>query len=239
MWIAIVVLFVAAILSGFFFIFYRYKRRQFEEQLRLQRMHHQFSESLRLSVLESQENERARLANDLHDALVGHLTALQLGIDMEKPKEFLMGETDFCIQEARRISHDLYPPFMEEQPADQVLQTLLDQWACRFRIRFRKSIRTSCLVPPEIKRHLLRIVQELLVNSRKHGNATAIDLYLRISEKSLAMCYTDDGEGMTSDQPFGHGLRSIQNRILLLNGLYRIKTANGFSLLMLVPEKRQ
>src|SRR5690606_3935197 len=136
----------------------------------------------------------------------------------------------------RRISHDLYPPMLEEKSVYEVISGAVQQWADGFEIRWRDDIRTHAGGKPQVKLHLLRVVQELLVNSNKHAQASRIDIALRLTTANLSLRYAENGQGMKPDSEAGLGIKSIQNRMLMVGGSCKLMRTEGFCMLLGIPD---
>ena len=83
--------------------------------------------------------------------------------------------------------------------------------------------------PAQTRTILYRIVQEALVNVRKHASATTVTVVLQERDSGYLVCIADDGVGFAVDQAkpvSGHlGLASMRERALLANGWMRIESA--------------
>jgi signal transduction histidine kinase len=91
-------------------------------------------------------------------------------------------------------------------------------------------------LPEIIELSIFRIVQEGLVNVRKHANASSAEISLKhTSPRTLLLSIADDGKGLAedfelSDLPAeGHyGLLGISERVALLGGRVQFQNqANG------------
>ncbi len=73
-------------------------------------------------------------------------------------------------------------------------------------------------VSKEAKYEIHHIIQELMVNMRKHGRATHTVIRFERYASRLAIHYADDGVGLPSDFKKGNGLINTGNRIKNLHG---------------------
>ncbi len=71
---------------------------------------------------------------------------------------------------------------------------------------------------PAAKNNLEQVLQELMVNMRKHSKATLVVVKFEMGAKGLQIIYTDNGIGMPVGSQFGNGLKNTENRIFQLNG---------------------
>ncbi|QLE01305.1 tetratricopeptide repeat protein [Galbibacter sp. BG1] len=66
---------------------------------------------------------------------------------------------------------------------------------------------------------LYRVLQELLINMKKHSGATLVILHFKNAGDKLSISYSDNGVGIKNNQrSSGNGIRNMENRIDLVNG---------------------
>lgn len=85
---------------------------------------------------------------------------------------------------------------------------------------------------------LYRILQELLVNMKKHSNATLVGITFETFEKNILVNYADNGKGVNlNDITFKNGLNNVENRILKIKGQIDIDSApdKGFKVFLKFP----
>jgi two-component system sensor histidine kinase ComP len=98
----------------------------------------------------------------------------------------------------------------------------------------------------ETKRHIFRMVQELINNAKKHSYADVVQIQLTDQSNHIQLFYLDDGVGFESSLALvreigssGTGIEQIKSRILSLNGQYELETStgNGLKLFVSIPMK--
>ena len=85
---------------------------------------------------------------------------------------------------------------------------------------------------------LYRVLQELLVNMKKHSNSSLVVLSFNIDENKLCLNYTDNGVGFPSDKIIlKNGLQNVENRIHAIKGTvtFDIKSNKGFKVHITFP----
>lgn len=82
-------------------------------------------------------------------------------------------------------------------------------------------------VAPVLKTEIALILQELLVNSKKHSQAHKILLKFEISQNSLIMAYSDDGIGLGHTVTKKNGLQNVETRIFSQKGYLNFGTTSG------------
>lgn len=85
---------------------------------------------------------------------------------------------------------------------------------------------------------LYRVIQELLVNMKKHSQCSLAILTFKKNENKLQIDYSDNGLGATSEKINSrNGLQNVENRILAINGTitFDTKSNKGFKASILFP----
>ncbi|WP_191861059.1 tetratricopeptide repeat-containing sensor histidine kinase [Hanstruepera ponticola] len=84
------------------------------------------------------------------------------------------------------------------------------------------------------KKAIYRVLQELMINMKKHSHATLVAIAFKIENKQIIINYKDNGVGTTLKKQ--NGLLNTENRIFSLNGSITFKTEinKGFKVLMKV-----
>jgi signal transduction histidine kinase len=104
-------------------------------------------------------------------------------------------------------------------------------------------------MPQRVCREILRIVQEGLVNVRKHSGARHALVRLGSNEETWSLTLEDDGKGFPFEGRVGHdemeeagkGPMVIQERVRLISGQLTVESnpGQGTRLEVTVPRKRE
>jgi signal transduction histidine kinase len=219
---------IAIIIVYFFVSIIRYHRRY----MKLQR------EKI-FAEITIRENERKRIAGDLHDSLGPLLSAVKLNIssvDVESTadREVLEktgGYLDEIIGSMRRISHDLLPSTLERRGLLEAIREFLSQVKNKQSVNIQLYVVKEITVPKEKEIHIFRMIQEIVHNTIKHAQAQ--NLQIGFSEEGgHLLCLTkDDGKGFDKEKVLGSslglGLRSLESRCEILNGVLTLDSAPG------------
>lgn len=183
-------------------------------------------------------NERNRIAREIHDH-VGHQISsamLQLGaIEVVHPdiseittvRQTLTGAMD----NIRSSVHDLYHTSLN---FDEQVHSFANNFTrCPLDIRLTYE---SDLIP-EIKLTLIAIIKEGLSNIMKHSNADQAVINFVEHPGFYQLTVFDNGTAATVDESNGIGLKSIAQRVQMLNGHFRIVQENGFTLFITIPKE--
>jgi signal transduction histidine kinase len=85
---------------------------------------------------------------------------------------------------------------------------------------------------------LYRIIQELLVNMKKHSQCSLVALTFKKIANELQINYNDNGVGAVLEQiKSKNGLQNVENRIRAINGTitFDTKSNKGFKVQFIIP----
>ena len=206
-------------------------------------------------IVHAQEEERRRLAGDIHDDAVQAMTAVLLrigllGSRLDNPEQVsLVEELEESIRDTigrlRRLIAGLSPPELDRAGLAAAVRSALDQMKHEFHIDFSLENRLNREPGPEARTIAYRIVQEALANTRKHSNASRVEVSLESQEHGLCTSVTDDGVGfdvestLAVDRPGHLGLKAMRERAELAEGWLRIESRPGATTITFwIPERR-
>ncbi|QTD36645.1 sensor histidine kinase [Polaribacter batillariae] len=203
------------------------------------------------SIIVTQEKERKRIAQDLHDDISSKLNVINLNANLLKdgelsPEEYTMVNdtilqaTDKTLESARKIAHNLLPPILDKFGLKEAIEELADSYSnskkiiIKYTLNYPKNYLSS-----NNELHVFRIVQELINNSVKHGQATQSTIKISCSNSKLLVTYSDNGVGFdmhNQNHQKGLGMKNIESRIALLKGNFNIKSEinNGFKIKVII-----
>jgi len=192
-------------------------------------------ETLR-AIIEGEEKERERLSAELHDGIASTLTSIRF--KMENNENETNNELIQMIRDAqidtRRISHNLSPLKIENSGInDAVKQFARENSNTNTLIHF-SNFCSSIILNKDSELMIYRIIQELVQNAIKHGNAKTIDIQFMCSENLFNWSVEDDGNGFElNEKQLGQGLLSIQNRIERMHGEFNIDSSSDGTIVQL------
>ncbi|MCI3937529.1 sensor histidine kinase [Chryseobacterium aahli] len=224
------------------FLYFGYKRSQFQKKLRHQENinHHQEKEKLlqdqklneMSALIKGQDFERNRIAKDLHDGVAGDLAGIKLllakeNVDLNnKNLEKIQENISVVFQEIRQISHNLSINNLKEKSLKNLLLDLEATYQARNEFNFDVHIFPENALDDlsEINKiNIYRILQELLNNISKHANATEAELSINRHLNDINIIITDNGIGFNIDKK-GVGLKNIQERLETISGEINIQS---------------
>jgi CheY-like chemotaxis protein len=148
-----------------------------------------------------------------------------------------------AIGKSRGLSHELSPAVLRQGDFAEILRWLAKEMQTRHGLAV--HVRGRARVPSDpIKAFLYRTAQELLFNTVKHAQVAEARVQVRQSGGYLCLLVSDRGRGFDPErlrEAAGFGLLSIRERIELLGGRMKIRSAadRGSTFLVVVPESEE
>jgi signal transduction histidine kinase len=216
------------------------ERKQAEDLLR---RHEAQLEELAAKLLAAQECERQRLARELHDDFTQRLAVLAVDIgSLERsfPSDpSLRDHLQHLRQAAGQLAHDvqafayqLHPSLLEHLGLEAAVRDHVDEFRRRTGL-FVRYVRGDIpkSLPIDTATCLYRVTQECLQNIHKHAEASDVLVRLLGTPNGVGVCIRDNGKGFSPNPDGvpspGLGLISMQERVHLMKGSFRIRTQPG------------
>lgn len=170
-------------------------------------------------------DERNRVARELHDTVKQKLFALGLQLATAKTKPAVMEAAREHILEAETITreaqYDLMEIITQLRPAGtsdtsfvERISMIADDFRRRFGVNIELSHSDVSRFNAHTEHHVLRIVQESLMNAVRHGNASNIVIASKIERDIATLTITDNGSGFdTGKKTQGFGITSMRDRM--------------------------
>jgi PAS domain S-box-containing protein len=199
-------------------------------------------EELAKRTIEAQEKERLYLASEIHDNLIQGLVATSYYLQtldvppsdkkLKERKESLIEVINASIQSGRELIRHMEPIREPEIGLIQAIKKSID-------LRFAESgIEVKFTHPPKLppfelsfKTNILRIIQEALMNVRKHAQASKVSIKVSYSKDKLKIEIKDNGVGFdvekVSKSTEHFGLLAMEERAKLVGGKITVKSKPG------------
>jgi signal transduction histidine kinase len=185
--------------------------------------------------------ERARLAAEIHDTLAQGFTSLvtlvqaaesELDGDTAKARKHLTLAARTArenLTEARALVAGLMPTALGTGSLDQAIRRQLERFAEETAVAVTYQAEgDSVALPTVLEVVLLRMVQESLTNVRRHAEATAVTISLRVNENHATLRVSDNGSGFDQAMPAdGFGLRGMRNRAAQVGGTLSVHSGES------------
>jgi len=208
---------------------------------------------LTLELSQAEDQERGRLAEILHDDLQQvlaaakfHLGLLKARAQRDPAQQATAGQIDLMLKEAidksRSLSHELSPAVLRHGDFAETLRWLAGQVQSKHGLQVHvAAFGHTELQSQAIKALLYKAAQELLFNVVKHARVPQAAIRVRRFGRYLCLSVRDRGRGFDPQEireTAGFGLLSIRERVELLGGRMKIRSAKGqgSTFLIVVPD---
>ncbi len=239
-WISVVGISAFSILGLLFFL---RNQRSKHEKLQLEYEQQKANEQIFLITLKQQERlekerieERNRIAEELHDGILGKLFGTRVGLGflpikedpstMEKHNLYLE-ELQNIEKEIREVSHKLSDNFEDFEISfpntlREFMETNSEIGNFKFELRLDEEIDWAQL-DEIIKVNLFRITQEAIQNIIKYASAHTVYVSFLLNNGKITLEIKDDGQGFNIKQKRkGIGLKNMKSRVEKLKGVFSI-----------------
>jgi signal transduction histidine kinase len=199
-----------------------------------------------------QEREREEIGTELHDNINQILASTKMyletaKIDMELKDELIhksIQGLSLAIKEIRQLSHRLVAPSLSNTSLTQAISDLMENFkmVVSLRLHLHASAFNEEIVNEEVKLMLYRIIQEQFTNIVKHSGASNIYIRLQTTDGIILLTVRDDGKGFDPRKVSpGIGLRNMNNRAAVYNGIMQLISApgKGCTLEVSIPNDQQ
>ncbi|MCF6128571.1 tetratricopeptide repeat protein [Flavobacterium sp. AS60] len=200
---------------------------------------------------ESRNKEKKRLAQDLHDGVLGRMFGLRLNLDSlnsstdpdaPQKRNELLNELKTIEQDIREISHDLNrEKLVLINNFVSIVHNLLEEQKSSHEAEVTYHIDTSInwdKIGNAIKINMYRILQEGLQNINKYAGAKNIKVDISGDSENVFLKIQDDGIGFdVNKKSKGIGMQNMISRTNDCNGIIDItsKKDHGTSIVITIP----
>ena len=202
------------------------------------------------SIIAAQERERTTVSREVHDNLgpMLSITQMQVGylieqVQHESEKELLV-KMQHQLRDAIKLCRNIAHMISSEVDHSKSFQTVLQEQVAY--INELGTMTIDLVIPEDIPlidpikaTSLIRIFQELLVNTIRHAEANQVEIKIEKTTDYLHFIYRDNGTGFQIKQiNLGLGIQNISKRIEIIGGKQlwnQDKNNPGMSLHILFP----
>ena len=194
--------------------------------------------------IQTSYDTETRIAKKLHDELandVYHTMAFAETQDLstDQNKETLLNNLDTIYSRTRNISKENSLVDTESKYVEGLKEMISGFNTCTITILVNGMDSISWHTLKHDKKIIVyRVIQELLVNMKKHSQCSLAVITFKKSKNKLQIDYSDNGIGATLDKINSkNGLQNVENRILSINGTitFDTKSNKGFKTSFTIP----
>jgi signal transduction histidine kinase len=194
-------------------------------------------------VLETQYATETKIAKRLHDELANdvHNTiafAETQNLEDQQNKETLLDNLDTIYQRARNISNENKEINTTENFLEQLKHMINAYSSDSINVILNTNALNEVSLNSEVKIVLYRVLQELMVNMKKHSQCSLVMIGFKNNNSNLEITYSDNGKGTDNQLQIKNGLQNVENRIFSINGTITFDTEpdKGFKVKIIIPK---
>ena len=194
-------------------------------------------------VLETQYSTETKIAKRLHDELANdvHNTiafAETQNLENHQNKEILLENLDTIYQRARNISNENKQINIGETFVEQLKHMIHSYGSDTINVILNTAALHEIQLKDEVKIALYRVLQELMVNMKKHSECSLVVIAFKNNPTTLEITYSDNGKGIQNQLHTKNGLQNVENRIFSINGTITFDTEpnKGFKVKIVIPK---
>ncbi len=181
---------------------------------------------------EAVETERKRISTELHDDILNRLSMLLMLNRAGKLNNLDLDQSLTTINnDIRSYAYRLYPPWIEDLDFFDMVQRELDALSNALEIKINYHFYDiHNQFSPLQKINVFRIMQEFVLNAKKHGQASEVNIDIYQRENSINIYLEDNGVGFDSNEiSKGIGMKSVVSRVNVLGGTIDVTSKIGES----------
>lgn len=184
-----------------------------------------------------------KTSKKVHDVVANGIYQIMTEIENSKElaQEKILDKMESLYERSRDISYEVLAQSPDESSFENSIRELLVSFA---------SEETKVVIigntnelwnnmPAEDQFEVKQVLQELMVNMRKHSRATQVALRFELKSDKIFIYYTDNGIGISNGINFKNGLTNTGNRINSINGNinFGTSTSGGLNVQLMIPIK--
>ncbi|MDG2433833.1 ATP-binding protein [Flavobacterium sp.] len=203
----------------------------------------------------SRVQEKKRVAQELHDGVLGRMFGVRMNLDSLnkiqddmaiQQRDSYLSELKNIEQDIREISHDLNREKSELiNNFVTIVDNMLEEQRKTFPAKIISTIDSSIKwdqVKNSVKINLYRIIQESLQNCNKYANASVIKVELKKKDDTIVLLVKDDGIGFDiKTKKKGIGLNNMISRTNECDGQFDVSSikGQGSTIIVTIPTEQK
>lgn len=188
----------------------------------------------RLAIQEHQLKTSQQVHDVVANGLYLIMTEIEHGDAVEK--DSLLDKLEVLYERSRNLSYE--PPEAVHNDFSEVVSKLLTAFSSAATKVFITGNSNALWnrITIEAQTETEQVLQELMVNMKKHSGAQNVVLKFAPHENMIQIHYTDDGAGLPADFQYGNGLTNTENRIKRIGGNFIFEeTSKGLKIRISIP----
>lgn len=200
-------------------------------------------------LLEAHDRESRRFARELHDGVAQVLVAAMLNVrkmqnlaptpEMSEAGEQTLALLKQSVAEIRSIAHLLHPSLLDDLGLGATIRWYAQGFSERNKIPVEVELGDGLeALPINVKTAIFRLIEEALLNIKKHAAASRVTIKLAHRNGKLWLTILNDGKRIPEPVPVGVGIQSMMQRTRQLGGQLTIgATPTGTKVEVVLPQR--
>ena len=198
----------------------------------------------RIDKIKTSYDTETRIAKDIHDELANDVFyaitfAQTQSLTKEDIKETLLQKLNHIYTRVRGISRENNTIETGTNYSIHLKEMLSTYNSDNTNVIINNIEKVNWDTIDEIKKITIhRVLQELMVNMKKHSEASLVVLKFENTANTIEINYTDNGKGCQKDKIIKNGLQNMENRILAIKGTitFDSEPEKGFKVKISMPK---
>ncbi|WBX99732.1 tetratricopeptide repeat-containing sensor histidine kinase [Chryseobacterium gambrini] len=171
------------------------------------------------------KNTQLKMSKKVHDVVANGIYQVMAKIENQEDfdRDKTLDELEFVYEKSRNLS---YEKAGEEKEFSQEISELIASFnnasVKTFTAGNSSSIWTNISAP--VKEEVYQVLRELMVNMKKHSNASHVAVKFEKVNQNIEIQYKDNGVGISGDLIYKNGLRNTASRIEGIGGNITFET---------------
>ncbi|MGO4773658.1 ATP-binding protein [Flavobacterium sp. W22_SRS_FK3] len=203
-----------------------------------------YSNKSRIDKIKTAYDTETRIAKDIHDELANDvfnaITFTQTQpLESKDKKDTLIQKLDHIYTRVRGISRENNNIDTGTNYSDNLKETLYTYNSDSRNILISNIEKVNWDDFDETKKvTIYRVLQELMVNMKKHSHASVVVVKFNNIQKNICIDYTDNGKGCDKNKIIKNGLQNMENRIHAIKGtiIFDTEPDKGFKVKIILPK---
>jgi two-component system, NarL family, sensor kinase len=230
---------------GIVILFLVYQKKQLQYMVQKREMESNFERELLNVQLEAQEHTLNMVGLEIHDNIGQALSLVKLNLNRLSEQAAMSGLqptkdlVSKAIQDLRMLSKTLNSNYIAKSNLVECLQfdlAMIQQSGMETTLTTEGE---EAGLTDQSKLIIYRMVQELLNNTIKHAQATAVHVQVNFSETALILKVSDNGKGLAREPqaaPGGTGIGNLFMRASMINAEFKLQNGSpGLMAQLTVP----
>jgi hypothetical protein len=184
-----------------------------------------------------------KTSKKVHDVVANGIYQIMTEIENSKEiaQEQILDKMESLYERSRDISYEVLAKAADESNFENSIRELLVSFASEETkvVIVGNTNEIWKYMPAEDQFEIKQVLQELMVNMRKHSRATHVAIRFELKGNKIFIYYTDNGIGISNGIKFKNGLSNTGNRINSINGNinFGTSTSGGLNVQLMIPIK--